>query len=182
MIAAAPLDPERTAILMIASPGAPFHGVPDAPALDRAAALLAHARATGAHVVHVRHLPGAAPGAGEAATALAGEPPEVAPTGWESVLDSPHPDPFAGTGLAEVLGARGVQAVVVAGPMSLACCDAAASQSLSRHFRTVVADDATDACEEGAVERGRRLAARTRAGVEVLSAEAIGTLLDAPAS
>jgi nicotinamidase-related amidase len=144
-----------------------------------AAALLARARATGAHVVHVRHLPGAAD---EAAAARAGEPPAVAPTGWESVLDSPHPDPFAGTGLAEVLGARGVQAVVVAGPMSLACCDAAASQSLSRNFRTVVADDATDACEEGAVERGRRLAARTRAGVEILSAEAIGTLLDAPAS
>jgi len=182
VIAAAPLDPERTAILLIASPGAPFHGVPDAPALDRAAALLARARATGAHVVHVRHLPAPVPGADEAAAARAGDPPSVAPSGWESVLDSPHADPFAGTGLAEVLGARGVDAVVVAGPMSLACCDAAARQSLSRNFRTVVADDATDACEEGAVERERRLRARTRAGAEILSAEAIGSLLDAPAS
>jgi nicotinamidase-related amidase len=172
VIATAPLDPGRTALLMIASPARPLADAPGAGLLGRAAALLARARATGAHVVHVRHLP-----AGGAA-----DGPSVAPAGWEWVLDTPEADPFAGTGLAEDLGARGVEAVVVAGPMSLACCGATSSRALERRFRTVVAEDATDAGEHGAVERQLVLRARTRAGAEVLSTEAIAALLDATIS
>jgi len=181
VIAAAPLDPESTALLMIASPRDAFSDPPGADPMARAAALLARARATGAHVVHVRHVPESGPhdGGESAAAAETTSAATVAPIGWESVLDSRLPDPFHGTGLAEELGARGVVAVVVAGPMSLACCDAASLEALSRRYRTIVADDATDAREQGTVERERLMRARTRAGVEVLSSAAIASLLDA---
>jgi nicotinamidase-related amidase len=140
----------------------------------RAAALLWRARAAGALVVHVRHLP---PGGAGAET-----PTTAVPSGWETVLDSPDPDPFLATRLDEELASRGVEAVVVAGPMSLACCDAAAGQALARRFRTLVADDATDAREEGALERARLLAARSRTGVEVLSAASIAALMETAAA
>lgn len=169
MIATAPLDPERTALLLIVSPRSEPLERAAAP-LVRAAALLARVRQAGAHVVHVRHLPEGIDVLADSATAV--------PSGWEAVVESSAPDPFSGTRLQEELSSRGVDALVVAGPMSLACCEAASLGALARRYRTIVADDALDARERGSAERARALRARSRAGAEVLSAAAVSTLLD----
>jgi nicotinamidase-related amidase len=123
-------------------------------------------------VVHVRHVPACAEGAPEGA----------APAGWEAVLEATGTDPFAGTRLDEELSARGVDALVMAGPMSLGCCEAASHEALARRYRTLVAEDATGAHEQGAAERERVLRERTRAGAEVMSSASIATLLDATAN
>lgn len=169
MIATAPLDPERTALLLIASPREePLDG--SAGPLVRAAGLLARVRASGAHVVHVRHRPAGAGGLPDPAAAV--------PSGWEAVFETTVADPFAGTGLQDELSACGVDTLVVAGPMSLDCCDAATHGALARRYRTIVADDALDARERGTDERARRLGARSREGAEVLSAAAVAGLLE----
>ncbi len=170
MIATAPLAPARTALLLIASPRREPLGHAAGP-LVRAAGLLSRARAAQAHVVHVRHLP---PGA----DALA-DPATAVPSGWEAVLESASDDPFVGTGLDGELAARGVDALVLAGPMSLDCCDLASRGALARRYRVIVADDALDASERGPVERARVIGARSRAGAEVLSATAVVGLMEA---
>ncbi|MGD9570263.1 MAG: isochorismatase family protein [Thermoleophilia bacterium] len=170
MIATAPLDPDRTALLLIASPQEDPPG-PPAAGLAGAAALVRRARAVGVHVVHVHHLPPAGNEGGGTSAAV--------PAGWEAVVETRAADPFAGTRLQEELSARGVDAVVMAGPMTLDCCEAAALQSMARRYRTLVADDALGADERGAAERARVLRERNRAGAEVLSAGAIAGLWDA---
>lgn len=169
MIATAPLDPDRTALLLIASPREEPLDRAAGP-LVRAAGLLARARAAHAHVVHVRHLPRGSDGISDSAGAV--------PSGWETVLESSAADPFAGTRLEDELSSRGVDALVIAGPMSLDCCGAASHGALTRRYRVIVADDALDADERGPGERTRMLGARSRAGAEVLSAAAVATLLE----
>ncbi len=169
MIAAAPLDPDRTALLLIASPSEePLEA--SAAAVVRAAALVRRAREAGAHVVHVRHLP-------PAGTEGDGSPTAV-PAGWEAVVEARAADPFADTRLQEELSSRGVEALVMAGPMTLDCCEATSRQALARRYRTLVADDALGAGEQGPIERARVLRERNRAGAEVLSAGTIARLWD----
>jgi nicotinamidase-related amidase len=169
LIATAPLDPARTALLLIASPG-PESLARLAGPLVRAAGLLSRVRTARAHVVHVRHLPPGADGDAGSATAV--------PSGGEAVLESAADDPFAGAVLGGELAARGVDTLVIAGPMSLGCCDAACRSALARRYRVIVADDALGASERGPAERARVVGARSRAGAEVLSATAVAGLLE----
>lgn len=173
MIAAAPLTPERTALLMIGAERYLGRRPPAGalPALHSATALLRHARRAGAFVWHVRRVLD-----GEEAPVirlrLAGaDPRRGAALAGEAVLDARGPSPFADTGLEADLAARGVQAVIVAGVMTPTSCTATAHEAIARRYRTVVA---ADLVHESARETKRRL------GAEVLSSSSIrGLLLEA---
>ena len=173
MIAAAPLTPERTALLMIGAERylsrRPAAG--PLPALDSAAALLRHARRAGAHVWHVRRVLD-----GEAAPVIrlrraGADPRRGAALAGEAVIDARGPSPFADTGLEADLAAWGVEAVIIAGVMTPTSCTATANEAIARRYRTVVA---ADLVHESARETKRRL------GAEVLSSTSIrGLLLEA---
>jgi nicotinamidase-related amidase len=173
VIAAAPLTPERTALLMIGAERYLSRRAPAGPlpALHAAAALLRHARRAGAHVWHVRRVL-----EGEAAPEIrlrpaGADPRRGAALAGESVLDARGPSPFADTGLDADLAARGVEAVIVAGVMTPTSCTATAHEAIARRYRTVVA---ADLVHESARETKRRL------GAEVLSSSSIrGLLLEA---
>lgn len=173
MIAAAPLTPERTALLMIGAEMYLGRRQPAGalPALHSAAALLRHARRAGAHVWHVRRVLD-----GEEAPVIrlrpaGADPRRGAALAGEAVLDARGPSPFADTGLEADLAARGVQAVIVAGVMTPTSCTATAHEAIARRYRTVVA---ADLVHESAREAKRRL------GAEVLSSSSIrGLLLEA---
>jgi nicotinamidase-related amidase len=109
------------------------------------AALLADARAGGAHVVHVRAVAGAggalfggtvpfpadcAPGA-----EIIGE---LAPLAGERVLAMTGLDPFATAGLADTLASLGCATVVVAGVSAYESAGATCLGSSDRHYLTVV--------------------------------------------
>lgn len=188
MISAAPLAPGTTALLLIDAqqehfiPGGP-HEVPDArAALGNAATLLGRAREVGAHVVHVRHV-GDHPlfedfREGSPGFAIR---PEVAPSAGEPVIDKRAPNAFEGTPLEDELTGRRVEAVVVAGFTSATCCTATALAAVARHFRTVVAADATATDPHGSEAHdelhARALTAQRRLGAEVLSTQTIDSLL-----
>jgi nicotinamidase-related amidase len=184
----APFSPEHTALLLIDVqeeyflPGGPYELPDGRAALRRAAALLEEARATGVHIVHVRHLC-EHPAAEEFRPGTPGAEirPEVAPASGEPVIDKRLPSAFAGTLLADELSVRGVEAVVVAGFMTGTCCTATAVEAVARGYRTVFASDATatqglgdrehDEVHERALRNQRRL------GSEVLSVATIRGLL-----
>lgn len=172
VIAAAPLTPEKTALLMIGAerylgrrpPAAPL------PALTAAASLLRHARRAGAHVLHVRRVMD-----GEAAPAVRVRPHDAGPgrraaLAGEPVIDARGPSPFAETRLERDLAARGVQTVIVAGVMTPTSCSTAANEAIARRYRTVVAGDLVG-------ESARAI--KRRLGAEVLSSDSIRGLLSA---
>lgn len=188
MIAAAPLAPDQTALLLVDLQeeyfryGGPLQ-LPDGPAALREAALLLDwARRSGARVVHVRHV-SAHPWAGEF---RAGSPgvqirPEVAPVSGEPVVDKQTPSAFAGTRLREELEDMGVSTVVVAGFMTGTCCTATAHEALALRYRTVFCSDATAALGSGpATHRQvheRALEVQRQIRAEVLSATTIARLM-----
>ena len=188
MIAAAPLTPDRTALLLVDvqqeyfRPGGPME-LPDGPAALREAALLLDGvRRSGARVVHVRHV-SAHPWAGEfrAGSAAVRIRREVAPVSGEPVIDKNAPSAFAGTRLREELEAMRVSTVVVAGFMTGTCCTATAHEALALRYRTVVCSDATAALPSGpATHRqvhDRALGVQRQIGAEVLSAATIARLM-----
>jgi nicotinamidase-related amidase len=175
VIAAAPLTPERTALLMIGAekylsrrpPAGPL------PALNAAAALLRHARRAGVHVLHVRRILDGQPAPEVRLRPPGADPRRGAAVAGEAVLDVRGPSPFADTPLDEDLSARGVEAVIVAGVMTPTSCTATANEAIARRYRTVVASDLV---HESARESKRRL------GAEVLSTNSIRGLLQETAS
>lgn len=187
MIASAPLDPARTALLMIdlqeeyLSPGGVNELPAGAPALGVAAELLAEARGAGAHVLHVRHVADH-PLSEEfrVGTPQVEIRPEVAPADGEPIIDKRAISAFAGTTLEQELRERGVEAVIVAGFMSQTCCTATAHEAIGRRYRTVFASDATAAQDYGPQPHSevheRALATQRQLGAEVLSGESIGNL------
>ncbi|MGZ4274342.1 MAG: isochorismatase family protein, partial [Solirubrobacteraceae bacterium] len=100
-------------------PGGAYPLVDPEAAAETARRLLDAFRATGEPVIHLKHIwdaPDAAfmrPG-----TEGAEIHPLVAPADGELVIDKEQPNGFIGTGLADALSARGVDALVVTGMMS----------------------------------------------------------------
>jgi nicotinamidase-related amidase len=192
MTAASRLDPARTALLMIDAQEEYF--APDGPnrlpagpaALDRAAALLADARAAGARVVHVRHVSDH-PMAEEfrIGTPEVEIRAEVAPAGGEPVIDKRSISAFAGTPLEQTLREWGIETVIIAGFMTQTCCTATAHEAISRRYRTLFASDATAAQDYGPqphdVVHERALETQRQLGAEVMPAEGIRSLLEATA-
>lgn len=187
MISSAPLDPARTALVMIdlqeeyLSPGGPNELPAGGHALAVAAELLAEARVAGAHVMHVRHVSDH-PLSEEFRV---GSPqieihPEVAPEAGEPVIDKRAVSAFVGTSLEQELRDRGVESVIVAGFMTQTCCTATAHEAISRRYRTVFASDATAAQDYGPQPHHevheRALALQRQLGAEVLCSESIRTL------
>jgi nicotinamidase-related amidase len=176
VIAAAPLSPKHTALLLIGAEKYISRRAPvgPRPALEEAATLLRHARRAGAHVLHVRRLQDGEPARELRRHAVNGDRPRAAVLGTgEAVIDTRGASPFADTQLHEDLAARGVEAVIVAGVMTPTSCTATANEALARRYRTVIASELV---HEQARDSNRRL------GAEVLSSASIRGLLDAAAA
>lgn len=188
MMANASLDPSRTALLMIDlqeeyfTAGGPNELPGGTAALAEATALLGDARGAGAHVVHVRHVSDH-PMSEEfrVGTPQVEIRPEVAPEGDEPVVDKRAVSAFVGTQLEELLRAREVEAVIIAGFMTQTCCTATAHEAIGRRYRTVFAADATAAQDYGPQPHDqvheRALATQRQLGAEVLPAASIRSLL-----
>lgn len=116
-------------------------------AAEQAARLLAHARATGDLVVHIRHegrpqSPFFRPG-----TQGAEIYPLVAPRDGETVVVKHRPNSFQDTGLHELLQNAEVQRVILCGAQSQMCIDATTRAAVDLGYETVVAEDACAAKE-----------------------------------
>jgi nicotinamidase-related amidase len=115
---------------------------------ENAALLLAHARAAGDLVVHVRHemasdqAPFFRPG-----TPGAEINPTVAPAASEAVITKARPNSFLGTDLLDRLRAAEIEAVTICGAMSQMCIDATARAAADLGFAVTVAADACGAKE-----------------------------------
>jgi nicotinamidase-related amidase len=109
--------------------------------LDRAADLLAKARAADVLIVHVQN-------DGTPATADAPGTPDwelhftVEPGDRELVIRKLQDDSFAGTPLTDVLAARNVQSLAICGLFSEMCVSATARTALARGLRVVLPHDA----------------------------------------
>ncbi|MBJ7454893.1 MAG: cysteine hydrolase [Thermoleophilia bacterium] len=153
-------------------------------AMAMAADLLRSVRGAGAHVIHVRHVPGGhgGPPLRPGTTAIAIRP-EVEPLPGEPVIATRAAGAFAGTPLYRELADRDVETVIIAGLMSADSCSATACEAIERRLRTVLSSDATAARSgepgEPSGVRDSALAVQRRRGAEVLSCESIATLLGA---
>lgn len=173
MIAAAPLSPQHTALLLLGAEKYMVRRAPAGPrpALEEAATLLRHARRAGAHVLHVRRLQEGEPHRQPRRHAVNGNRPRPAGLGnGEAVIDTRGVSPFVDTRLQEELAARGIEAVIVAGVMTPSSCSATANEALARNYRTVIASELMN---DRSRETERRL------GAEVLSSKSIRGLLEA---
>jgi nicotinamidase-related amidase len=101
--------------------------------LGRVNALEAAARAAGAPVVYVRDRNVGPHGDLHAA---------LAPGAGDPVIVKGEPDCFSAPRLSEVLGARGVERVVVCGLQTDCCIDATVRGAAARGYRVVLAADA----------------------------------------
>ena len=116
------------------------------PAVERIADALAWARAQGLPVIHVVHESRKA----GAAIFAPGSPalevhPAARPAPGETVVTKHLPGSFTGTTLEELLRARGVERVLLAGFMTQMCVDTTARQAAHRGFQVTVLSDATAA-------------------------------------
>ena len=108
----------------------------------RMAALLAHWRAAGAPVVHVRHLsrtPGSPFWPGQPGAEFQ---PALAPRDDEHVVDKHVPDAFTHTGLERWLHVRGRRELVIAGVSTNNSVEATARSAGNLGFRAHVVADA----------------------------------------
>lgn len=110
-------------------------------AAANAARAIAHARAKGDLVVHIRHeMPGGpifVPGTEGAKINEA-----VLPQGDEPVITKNFPNSFRDTGLDDLLRKKGVEKVVVVGAMSHMCVDATTRAANDLGYRTITIHDA----------------------------------------
>lgn len=110
-------------------------------AAANAARVIAHSRAAGDLVVHVRHeMPGApffVPGSDGAEIN-----PVVAPVAGEAVITKNFPNSFRDTGLKALLDEKGITEVVVVGAMSHMCVDATVRAANDFGYKTVTVHDA----------------------------------------
>lgn len=121
----------------------------------KAAQLLAHARASKAMVVHVRH----ENAADDAPFLRPGTPgadihASVAPQQGEPVLTKARPNSFYQTGLLNLLREAEIEAVTICGAMSQMCVDATTRAAADFGFQVTVVEDACGAkeAEFGGVE------------------------------
>lgn len=113
-----------------------------AAAAGNAARVIAHGRAAGDLVVHIRHempvgAPIFAPGSHGAQIHAS-----VAPAEGETVITKAFPNAFRDTGLKALLDAKGIEEVVVIGAMSHICVDATVRAAHDFGYRTVTIRDA----------------------------------------
>jgi nicotinamidase-related amidase len=183
-----PVTSERSVLLLIDLqqeylwPGGPMK-LPEAPAaLERAAALLAAARAADIPIVHVRHV-SEHPAAEEfrPGTPQVEIRPEVAPTEGESVVDKRAPSVFAGTTLEPAMRGAGIDTILMAGFMTGTCCLATAHEAVGRGYRTLAASDAMAAQAYGPRSASETheaaLDAHRAVGVEVMTTAELAALL-----
>ncbi len=127
-------------------------------ALDECRGLLDRYRAAGRPVIHIQH--NAGPGSpfdihddiGAIASA-------VAPAPGEAVVVKQYPSSFEGTNLDELLKARGVKDLTIAGFMTHVCVNSTARAAFNRGYRATVVGDAT-ATRSLATPAGEELPAR----------------------
>lgn len=151
------LERPHTALVLVDLQDEFVHGglaIADAPcAIERAAVLLAWARAERLVIVHVRNVtrPGAAlfaPGGPHSAFA-----PEVAPRGEELVLDKPTGGAFTKTALDARLRERAVDTLVVVGIMTHLAVAMTAEDGAVLGYRVLVAADGTTTRDLPGVDR-----------------------------
>jgi len=117
-------------------------------AAANAARVLAHARATGLPVFHVRHdMPSDTAPFFRPGTAGAEINAAVAPEGAEPVIRKRRPNSFLGTDLKDRLDAAGASNVIVCGAMSQMCIDATARAAADLGYKVTVVQDACGAKE-----------------------------------
>lgn len=124
-------------------PGGAYPLVGPEAAAETARRLLDAFRASGEPIVHLKHI-WDAPDATFMRPGTEGAEihPLVAPADGELVIDKEQPNGFIGTGLADVLSARGVDALVVAGMMSSMCVDATVRAAVDQGLTATVVHDA----------------------------------------
>ena len=110
-------------------------------AAERAAGLLARARALGAPVVHVRHM-GRPGGAFDPDAPRSAFHDSVAPARGETVVEKNLPNAFANTALGTALAALGARPLVVAGFMTHMCVSSTVRAALDRSIPVTLAADA----------------------------------------
>ncbi|MGL4288410.1 MAG: isochorismatase family protein, partial [Phreatobacter sp.] len=115
--------------------------LPDArPAVERAAALLAKARAAGTRIIHIAHKGGkGGPFDREAARGAIIE--ALQPKAGEQVIEKPRPNSFSGTELAAAVGATDKPLIVI-GFMTHMCVSSTVRAALDLGYSTSVAGDA----------------------------------------
>lgn len=127
--------------------------------LDRTALLVARARAEGVPVIWVQDHGDFAEGTQEWELAAPLERRTDEP-----LVRKEYRDSFAGTDLADVLDARGVQRLVVAGAQSDYCIRTTTQAAAARGFDVTLVSDAhttTDAEHDGVVITGDQIVAHT---------------------
>lgn len=131
-----------------------------------AGALLAHWRAAGAPVIHIRHVsrePGSPLGPEAGGTAFK---PEVAPLPGEKILEKSVNSAFIGTGLEAHLRDLGATDLVICGLTTPHCVSTTVRMAANLGFRVRLAHDACAAFSRNANTGWRE-------GLSTLSAEAI---------
>ncbi|MYM57416.1 cysteine hydrolase family protein [Thalassovita mangrovi] len=114
---------------------------------ENAALLLAHARASGLGVVHIRHeTPLGAPFF-QPGTEGAEIHPRVAPIGNEPVLTKHRPNSFFETGLLDLLREAGIDTLIICGAQSQMCIDATTRAAVDHGFKVILPHDACGAKE-----------------------------------
>ncbi|MGO9429116.1 isochorismatase family protein [Rhodoblastus sp.] len=111
-----------------------------AEAVERAAELLAAARAAGCMIVHVAHR-GAPGGLFDRAAERGDFIRALTPRAGEAIAEKPPPNAFSGTNLAELVGPPG-SAIVIAGFMTHNCVSSTARAALDLGLAVTIASDA----------------------------------------
>lgn len=112
-----------------------------APAIAKAAGLLARARAAGTRIIHIAHKGGAG-GPFDREASRGAIVDAVAPLDGETVIEKPRPNSFSGTNLAEAIGAAG-KPVIFAGFMTHMCVSSTVRAALDLGYPATVAADAS---------------------------------------
>lgn len=108
-----------------------------APAVEKAAGLLAAAREAGAPVIHVAHK-GAEGGLFDRDAPRGAIIPAVAPKSGETVVEKGLPNAFAGTTLLAAVERSGRREIILAGFMTHMCVSSTARAALDLGFRVTV--------------------------------------------
>ena len=112
-------------------------------ASTKAARVLAHARATGQPVFHIRHeFPTNDAPFFRPASHGAEIHPSVAPLADEPVICKHRPNSFVGTDLQAQLDARCIKALVIAGAMTQMCIDSTARAAVDLGYAVTILEDA----------------------------------------
>lgn len=115
--------------------------LPDArAAVDRAAALLARARAAGSRIIHIAHKGGKG-GLFDREDRRGAIIDALAPRDGETVIEKPRPNSFSGTELAASIGAPDAPLIVI-GFMTHMCVSSTVRAALDLGYATSVAGDA----------------------------------------